>query len=176
EVRTSKLLPRERFAFSESAIELRNPLSEDAVALRPSILVGLLAVLDRNIRAGAERVAIFEIGRTFIPPKGKEERHLGVLLSGNVASAPDWRSQTNRRLDLFDLRGALDVVVPNLSFRAGKFPNLALAVDIYSGNQMIGFGGQLSSAKSSAPGLAFVAELHADLLLKPDEGMEKFRE
>src|SRR5256885_174805 len=42
EVRTSKLLPRERFAFSESAIELRNPLSEDHVALRPSILVRLL--------------------------------------------------------------------------------------------------------------------------------------
>jgi phenylalanyl-tRNA synthetase beta subunit len=74
------LLPRERFAFAENAIELRNPLSEEAVALRPSILGGLLAVLDRNIRAGAARVAIFEIGRTFIPPKGKEERHLGVLL------------------------------------------------------------------------------------------------
>src|SRR5205809_1757808 len=36
EVRTSKLLPRERFAFSARAIELRNPLSEDAAALRPS--------------------------------------------------------------------------------------------------------------------------------------------
>jgi phenylalanyl-tRNA synthetase beta chain len=176
EVRTSKLLPRERFAFSESAIELRNPLSEDAVALRPSILVGLLAVLDRNIRAGAERVAIFEIGRTFIPPKGKEERHLGVLLWGNVASAPDWRSQTNRRLDLFDLRGALDVVVPKLSFRPGNFSDLALPIDIYSGDRMIGFGGQLSSAKSNAPGPVFVAELHADLLLKPDELMKKFRE
>jgi len=176
EVRTSKLLPRERFAFSESAIELRNPLSEDAVALRPSILVGLLAVLDRNIRAGAERVAIFEIGRTFIPPKGKEERHLGVLLSGNVSSAPDWRSQTNRRLDLFDLRGALDVVVPKLSFRPANFSDLALSIDIYSGDRMIGFGGQLSSAKSNAPGPVFVAELHADLLLKPDELTKKFRE
>jgi phenylalanyl-tRNA synthetase beta chain len=176
EVRTSKLLPRKRFAFSESAIELRNPLSEDAVALRPSILVGLLAVLDRNIRAGAERVAIFEIGRTFIPPKGKEERHLGVLLSGNVASAPDWRSQTNRRLDLFDLRGALDVVVPKLSFRPANFSDLALSIDIYSGDRMIGFGGQLSSAKSNALGPVFVAELHADLLLKPDELTKKFRE
>src|SRR5215471_4386356 len=175
EVRTSKLLPRERFAFAESAIELRNPLSEDAVALRPSILVGLLAVLDRNIRAGAERVAIFEIGRTFIPPKGKEERHLGVLLWGNIASEPDWRSQTNRRLDLFDLRGALDVVVPNLSFRSGKFPDLALPVDVYSGDRMIGFGGQLSSAKTSAPGPVFVAELHADLLLR-EEAQRKFSE
>jgi phenylalanyl-tRNA synthetase beta chain len=139
-------------------------------------LVGLLAVLDRNIRAGAERVAIFEIGRTFIPPTGKEERHLGVLLWGNVAGVPDWRSQTNRYLDLFDLRGAIDVVVPNVSFRAGKFPDLALSVDIYSNDRMIGFGGQLSSAKSSAPGSVFVAELHVDLLLNPEGLTRKFRE
>ena len=176
EVRTSKLLPRERFAFSESAIELRNPLSEDHVALRPSILVGLLGVLDRNIRAGAERVAIFEIGRTFIPPSGKEERHLGILLWGNVASAPNWRSPKSRGLDLFDLKGALECVVPNLSFHPGKFPDLALPVDVFSGDQMIGFGGQLSAAKSTAPGPVFVAEVHADLLLMRDELATKFRE
>ncbi|MGH7984546.1 MAG: phenylalanine--tRNA ligase subunit beta [Candidatus Udaeobacter sp.] len=176
EVRTSKLLPRERFAFSESAIELRNPLSEDHVALRPSILVGLLGVLDRNIRAGAERVAIFEIGRTFIPPSGKEERHLGILLWGNVASAPNWRSPKSRGQDLFDLKGALECVVPNLSFRPGKFPDLALPVDVFAGDQLIGFGGQLSSTKSNAQGAVFVAEVHADLLLKPEEATTKFRE
>ena len=176
EVRTSKLLPRERFAFSDSAMELRNPLSEDAVALRPSILVGLLGVLDRNICAGAERVAIFEIGRTFIPPNGKEERHLGVLLWGNAASASDWRSQQKRSVDLFDLKSALECVVPNLSFRHGKFPDLALPVDVFSGDRMIGFGGQLSLAKSNAAGPVFVAELHADLLLSRDEVGIKFRE
>src|SRR3989454_3238527 len=176
EVRTSKLLPRELVAFSEGAIELRNPLSEDHVALRPSILAGLLAVLDRNIRAGAERVAIFEIGRTFIPPSGKEERHLGILLWGNVAAAADWRSQTKRSLDLFDLKGALESVVPDLSFHPGKFPDLALPVDIYSGDRIIGFGGQLSARKSSAPGPVFVAELHADVLLTRDQSEKKFRE
>jgi phenylalanyl-tRNA synthetase beta chain len=176
EVRTSKLLSRERFALSESAIELRNPLSEDHVALRPSILVGLLGVLDRNIRAGAERVAIFEIGRTFIPPSGKEERHLGILLWGNVASAPNWRSPQSRSLDLFDLKGALECVAPNLSFRAGKFPDLALTVDVFSGDQIIGFGGQLSAAKSTAPGPVFVAEVHADLLFMREKLATKFRE
>ena len=176
EVRTSKLLPRERFAFSEGAIELRNPLSEDAVALRPSILAGLLPVLDRNIRAGVERVAIFEIGRTFIPPAGKEERHLGVLLWGNIASAPDWRSAKSRKLDLFDLKGALAAVVPNLSFRSGTFPDLALAADIYSGDRMIGFGGQLAPARSDNPGAVLVAELHADLLFGTTESTKKFRE
>jgi phenylalanyl-tRNA synthetase beta chain len=176
EVRTSKLLPRERFVFTEGAIELRNPLSEDAVALRPSILAGLLPVLDRNIRAGAERVAIFEIGRTFIPPAGKEERHLGVLIWGNVAGTANWRSVSNRGLDLFDLKGALECVVPNLSFRPGKFPDLALPVDVFSGDRMIGFGGQLSAAKTTASGPVFVTELHADLLLVPEELRKKFRE
>jgi len=176
EVRTSKLLPRERFAFSESAIELRNPLSEDHVALRPSILAGLLGVLDRNIRAGAERVAIFEIGRTFIPPSGKEERHVGILLWGNVASAPNWRSPKSRGLDLFDLKGALECVAPNLSFRQGKFPDLALPVDVFSSYRMIGFGGQLLAAKSTAPGAVFVAEVHADLLLMRNELATKFRD
>src|SRR6266446_1628823 len=79
EVRTSKLISRSASALSE-AMELRNPLSEDHVALRPNLISGLLDVLERNIRAGAESVFVFEIGRTFIPPSGKEERHLGILL------------------------------------------------------------------------------------------------
>src|SRR5437763_7544277 len=78
EVRTSKLISRSASAFTEDAIELRNPLSEDHVALRPSLISGLLGVLERNIRAGAESVSVFEIGRAFIPPDGKEERHLGI--------------------------------------------------------------------------------------------------
>ena len=126
EVRTSKLISRSAMA-SDKAVELRNPLSEDHVALRPNLISGLLDVLERNIRAGAESVSIFEIGRVFIPPSGKEERHLGILLSGNIATASDWRSQIKRSLDLFDLKGALESVVPNVSFRAGKFPDFALA-------------------------------------------------
>jgi phenylalanyl-tRNA synthetase beta chain len=176
EVRTSKLISRSASAFSEGAIALRNPLSEDHVALRPSLISGLLEVLERNIRAGAESVSIFEIGRAFIPPSGKEERHLGILLWGNVASAPNWRSQTKRSVDLFDLKGALECVVPNLSFRPGKFPDLALAVEVWSGDQLIGFGRQLSASKSSAPGSALVAELHAELLLARGESAKKFRE
>ena len=175
EVRTSKLISRTTSAFSKGAIELRNPLSEDHVALRPSLISGLLEVLERNARAGAESVSIFEIGRAFIPPSGKEERHLAILLWGNAASTPNWRSQIKRSLDLFDLKGALECVIPNPSFRPGKFPDLALAVEVWSGDQRIGFGGQLSASKSSAPGSVFVAELHADLLLE-SESAKKFQE
>jgi phenylalanyl-tRNA synthetase beta chain len=175
EVRTSKLLSRSASAFSEGAIALRNPLSEDHVALRPDLITGLIGVLERNIRAGAESVSIFEIGRVF-PPSDKEERHLAILLWGNVGRMPNWRSQIKRSLDLFDLKGALECVVPNLSFRPGKFPDLALAVEVWSADQLIGFGGQLSASKSSAPGSVLVAELHADLLLAKGESAKRFRE
>jgi phenylalanyl-tRNA synthetase beta chain len=160
---------------SDKAVELRNPLSEDHVALRPSLINGLLDVLERNVRAGAETAAIFEIGRVFIPPSGKEERHLGILLWGNVESAPNWRSQARRNLDLFDLKGALESVVPNVSFRPGKFPDFALAVEAWSGDQRVGFGGQLLADKSSASSSVLVAELNADLLLHKGGSAKKFR-
>jgi phenylalanyl-tRNA synthetase beta chain len=175
EVRTSKLISRSAMA-SDKAVELRNPLSEDHVALRPNLISGLLDVLERNIRAGAESVSIFEIGRSFSPPRGKEERHLGILLWGNVASAPNWRSQARRSLDLFDLKGALKCVIPNLSFRPGQFPDFALAVDICSADEQIGFGGQLVASKSSAPGPVLVAEVNADLFLDRVASAKKLRE
>jgi phenylalanyl-tRNA synthetase beta chain len=175
EVRTSKLISRSAMA-SDKAVELRNPLSEDHVALRPNLISGLLDVLERNIRAGAESVSIFEIGRAFIPPSGKEERHLGILLWGNVESAPNWRSQARRNLDLFDLKGALKCIIPNLSFRLGQFPDFALAVDVCSAEERIGFGGQLLAGKSSASSSVLVAELNADLLLDKGGSAKKFRE
>ena len=176
EARTSKLIARSATTVGEGAVTLKNPLSEDHVALRPSLIGGLLTVLERNVNAGADSVSIFEIGRAFIPPSGKEERHLAILLWGSAAGAANWRSQDKRSLDLFDLRGALDAVVPNLSFKPGKFPALALGVEVWSGDHKVGFAGQLSAEKSNASGPVIVAELHADLLLETAQSAKKFRE
>ena len=173
EVRTSKLISRSAMA-STKAVELRNPLSEDHVALRPNLISGLLDVLERNIRAGADSVSFFEIGRVFQPSED-EERHLGILLWGNIASASNWRSQTRRDLDLFDLKGILEGIVPNLSFASAKRPDFGLAIEIFSDNKPIGFAGQLSADKSSAPGPVYIAELNLDRV--PTGGSaKKFRE
>jgi phenylalanyl-tRNA synthetase beta chain len=164
EVRTSKLLPSERLAFGENAIELRNPLSKDHVALRPSLLPGLLGVLDHNIRAGAERVAIFETGRVFEPPSGAEKKRVAILLWGNVGSEVHWRNE-KRRVDFFDLKGAIELVRTGLSFRRGQHPNFALAVEITADNQQVGLAGQLTNSLAStidASGGVFVAEVSLD--------------
>jgi phenylalanyl-tRNA synthetase beta chain len=180
EVRTSKLISRHSIAASENAIAVRNPLSEDHVALRPSLLAGLLEVLDRNVRAGTERVAIFELGRVFIPPTGKEERRLGILLWGRATSAPHWRAQTNRSLDFFDLRGAIESLpIGTLSFRGADQSDFALATEILSGGQIIGSAGQLSAGRASgidARGPIVFAELHLDFVLEAQKPGKRFRD
>jgi phenylalanyl-tRNA synthetase beta chain len=178
EARTSKLIPRT--AITESAIELRNPLSEDHVALRPNLLPGLLAVLDRNVRARAERLALFELGRVFVPPDGKEERHLGLLLWGNVSSAPHWRSDEKRKLDFVDLKGAIEsLATPKLSFRRGAHVDLALAAEVFSGDQRIGVTGQLSAKRTSAvdaPAAVFFAELNVEPITGAAQRTKMFHE
>jgi phenylalanyl-tRNA synthetase beta chain len=178
EVRTSKLLPRERFAFGENAIELRNPLSEDHVALRPSLLPGLLGVLDHNIRAGAERVAIFETGRVFEPPSGAEKKRIAILLWGNIASKLHWRNE-KRRVDFFDLKGAIELARTGLSFRRRQHANFALAVEITAGNQLVGLAGQLTNSVAStidASGGVFVAEVSLDFPISGLGSRATFRE
>src|SRR6266545_3868075 len=178
EVRTSKLLPRERLAFGENAIELRNPLSKDHVALRPSLLPGLLGVLDHNIRAGAECVAIFETGRILEPPSGAEKKRGAVLLWGNVGSEVHWRNE-KRRVDFFDLKGAIELARTGLSFRRGQHANFALAVEITAGNQLVGLAGQLTNSLAStidASGGVFVAEISLDFPISGLGSRATFRE
>ncbi len=173
EVRTSKLLPRERFAFGESAIELRNPLSEDHVALRPSLITGLLEVLDRNIRGGAGRVAVFEIGRVFEDTNAVEKKRVAILLWRTVGK------NEKREFDFFDLKGAIEITRSDLSFRRGQNPNLALAVEITRGNQLIGLAGQLSNSVASkldAHGSVFVAEVSLDFPMRGLGSRATFRE
>jgi phenylalanyl-tRNA synthetase beta chain len=146
EGRTSKLIPR-KAAAKEGAIELRNPLSEDHAALRKNFFSPLLDVLERNVLAGAERVAMFELGRVFLPPDGKEERHLGVVLWGKLTPAAHWRSQ-DRTFDYFDLKGVIESVIGPATFKRTEHPDLVLAVEILSNKQRVGFAGQVSSDRT----------------------------
>jgi phenylalanyl-tRNA synthetase beta chain len=180
EVRTSKLIPRSAIALGENAISLRNPLSEDHVALRPSLLAGLLRVFNRNVRASVERVAIFELGHVFIPPTGKEERHLGLLLWGNATSAPHWRLREKHELDFFDLKGAIEsLVIPALSFQRAEHPNFMLYARIWSGNEDIGFAAQLPAEGTSTIGAVravLFTELRVDLVLATHGSARTFHE
>jgi phenylalanyl-tRNA synthetase beta chain len=169
EARTSTLIPRKTGLFGAGALELRNPLSEDHVALRPTLLAGLLDVLARNVRAGASSIRLFELGHIFPTQDAVEKRSLALVFSGDAESNAHWRS-VSRRLDLFDLKGVIETIgIEDLSFRRSEWPALSLCADVLSGSTIIGFLGQLAASHAEATGAAapvFLAELEmrGDLL------------
>jgi phenylalanyl-tRNA synthetase beta chain len=176
EARTSSLIARSEVAKENGAIELRNPLSEDHVALRTSLIPGLLAAVERNVRAGAERIALFEIGNIFAPPTGTQQRKLAITLCGQAISAKNWRTQQKRTLDFFDLRGALNAL-GRFEFRRRKESGFALSAEIFHGSDRIGHGGQLSSASSvGATTPVLVAEIDLATIAQTTEHAERFNE
>jgi phenylalanyl-tRNA synthetase beta chain len=176
EARTSSLIARSEMANANGAIELRNPLSEDHVALRTSLIAGLLGAVARNIRAGTERIALFEIGNTFAPPAGEQQRKLAIALCGQAASVKDWRSAKKRQLDFFDLKGALNVL-GTFEFRRSEQPGFVLMAEIFYETDRIGYGGQLSATTSiGANAPVLIAEIDLRRIAQVKEHAQPFKE
>jgi len=71
-------------------LRLPAPLSAEHAALRTSLLPSLVQAVRHNLDAGAERVALFEIARVYLPAGDElpEERwHLGAIVDGGFLRA-----------------------------------------------------------------------------------------
>ena len=93
-------------------LRLRNTLSSDHEVLRTSLRHSLLEVVDRNLRAGAGEIAIFEVGRVYAPRRGADgplpdEREVvtGALCGGD---RDRWGTPLDRPLDFFDAKGVIE--------------------------------------------------------------------
>ena len=67
------------------ALRIPVPLSAEFAVLRTTLHPSLLEVARRNIDAGNEQVALFEIARVYLPGEGDlpdEHRHVGAILEG----------------------------------------------------------------------------------------------
>ncbi|MEP7078564.1 MAG: phenylalanine--tRNA ligase subunit beta [Chthoniobacterales bacterium] len=177
EARTSALVPR---AFKEEALPLKNPLSEDHVALRPTLIPGLLSVLERNLRLGATSTRVFELGRVFRAGDGKESRNLALVFSGRAQAEPHWRSGAEWQLDFFDVKGVLESLGRTvLSFRRTEKADFAFAAEILGEDKILGLAGQLSGARTAALGAhapVLVAEIALEEMLTDDANAPVFRE
>src|SRR4051794_22328356 len=174
EVRTSLLIARSELAQTRGAMELCNPLSEDQVALRTSLIGGLLGVVARNTRAGAERIALFEIGNTFAPANAEQRRKLAITLCGQVASAKHWRGAKKRPLDFFDLKGALSSLGA-FEFRRSKQAGFVLAAEIFHIKDRIGYAGQLSGT-TAAGAAVLAAEIDLAGIASAKKDAKRFKE
>jgi len=183
EVRSSRLVPRAVLGsgFAERAAELRNALNEDHVALRPSLIPGLLDVVGRNLRAGVSSIALFEVGRVFDPETAVEGQRLAIALTGAPTNTAGWRGEDKRRFDIFDLKGVIDSIAHSCRRDYAKIshPSLALAARITLNAKAAGTLGQLARSLASdldATSGVFVAEFALDGILAARHSANRFTE
>ena len=98
-------------------LRLKNTLSSDREVMRPTLRHALLETVERSLRAGADEVAVFEAGRVYRPRRDEsggfaglpEEREVVVGALAGV-DLDRWGRPTDRALDFFDAKGALEAV------------------------------------------------------------------
>ncbi len=155
-------------------IRVSRPLSEDHAVMRPSLVPGLVATAERNIRRGVRELRFFEEGRQFRnagggKAKDLESDRLALFMSGS-ANADSWAQDSDRNVDLFDLKAVVQSLVPNHSIHFTIRPRdgFILAGDIVVAGKVVGVYAQLSPRRGREIGLdspAFVAEMATQKLL-----------
>jgi phenylalanyl-tRNA synthetase beta chain len=156
---------------------LQHPLSSDMNVLRPSLLPGLLDALRHNIARQNADVALFEIGRVFLQPDGKfkEERRLGVALTGRRAPAFWTGADRDAKFDIYDLKGALEEFLDQFGLRGVTWARREASHSFFLESAAIQLGkltlgeiGQLSPVLQKRYDLrdaVFLAELNFDQVL-----------
>ena len=118
----ARVLPVEDLAIIRP-LRLRNTLSSDREVLRPTLRHAVLETVERNIRAGAESIAVFEAARAFLPhyaegrPLPEEREHVTGAVAG--VEVDRWGRASDRRLDFFDAKGILEAAFESLGVAVG---------------------------------------------------------
>jgi len=100
-------------------IKVLNPLTSERTHLRRTLLPALLNTAGENLRF-LDRVAIFELGRVFMPQPDAtlpaEPRRLAALMVG-PREPITWQPHDVTPLDFFDLKGVVETLISRLALR-----------------------------------------------------------
>lgn len=116
EVITYSLLKEEdikKFGNKGDIESVLKPISSDRTSLRQSLLNGGLGVINYNKNRNIANTFIFEIGNVFA--KGIEDKHLSILLSGEVNTL-HW-NKTSTPIDFYYLSGILSKIMVELDIK-----------------------------------------------------------
>ncbi|MCH8847768.1 MAG: phenylalanine--tRNA ligase subunit beta [Chloroflexi bacterium] len=131
-------------------LRVANPLSREQEFLRTSLRGPVLRAAATGIRQSASGVALFEIGRIFLPREGDlpEEREIAV----GVFAGPRGRSlwDAERALDFYDAKGVVEALIGRL----GVSPGFERATDDLL------HPGRTASVLANGKPVGIVGELH----------------
>jgi len=136
------------------AVELANPISDEASVMRTSMLPGMLNMLAYNLNRGTANVRLFEAGNVFeaLGEKTVELKRLCIGATGNATEGGV--HQAARPLSFFDLKGDVeDLLAPFASWTVYYDAN---AADFYH-------PGRSARAVMDGTTVAQFGQLHPDV-------------
>lgn len=168
---------------------LMNPLTVDQSVLRTSLLPGLLTTVRDNRFHDEKDLRLFEWGKRFTRQQGAAQPLETIALAAAMTGAAqpkEWYS-TERRVDFYDIKGAVEGLLNGLGIEEARFERDAsfpgydpeVSCGIYASGRHLGQVGAAASALRRAYELKdtplFLFELDVDRLLSVMGGDKQFR-
>lgn len=166
-------------APEREALCLRDPAAENQELMRTTLLPGLLAAAQYNVRRRVDTVALFEIGRVFLG-RGEgvlpdERQKLAAICMGS-SRVSTWNLPNEyQEMDFYWLKGVVEQLcmrlnVGDLRFERAERSSLhpGRSATVIVGGQQIGHLGEISREVQRAydlPSPAVVLELDLDTLI-----------
>lgn len=168
-------------------VQLANPLSVEYEYMRQTLLNTTLEAVERNLRY-LDRVAVFEIGRIYLPQPDerlpKEPRRLSMALTG-PREGRSWLTSEREMVDFYDLKGIVETLCAHLGIEDVKYapadhdtfqPGRAATVSV--GKKEVGVLGEVHPVVRDNYDLPerriALAELDLEVLLREAEPLQQF--
>ena len=161
----------------DKLIDISNPITEDFVTMRPTLLYSLIKNAKDNMNRNISNIRFFEVSRTFEKAEelAKEDIKMGIILSGENDKTL-WNPKPVH-YDFYDLKGIVEEIFSKL-----KFQNFSLkrsvqtefhpgrSADVFVGKEYIGSFGEIHPDVLENFDLnkktVLVAEFNIDLIKK----------
>jgi phenylalanyl-tRNA synthetase beta chain len=116
EDREGRRFPKDAPVDDRPFIRIANPVTNDRVVMRHSLLASVLEIIEKNARI-RDRIAIFELGPVYWISEGEvlpEERDQLVIALTGPRENPTWLGADTFPMDFFDLKGVLEALFDQL--------------------------------------------------------------
>ncbi len=102
----------------ENEVAMLNPLSQDLLLLRQSLLPGLLESLSYNINRQQANIRLYEFGKSYhkFGEGYVENKHLSIVATGDTKDE-NWISSTEK-ISFFQLKGVVESILKRLGLRS----------------------------------------------------------
>lgn len=172
------------FLSKEQSVEILNKLSEDLGVLRQKLVFNGLEVIAHNVNRKQKDLKLFEFGKGYTKVSGEyvEKNYLALYMTGNIEEETWIRPA--RAVDFQDLSSVVHKTLKKFKLPSSKTSAIheegyQYALQLYSGENVIGTWGQLSTDIIGLTELkqpVFYAEFDWDLLVDYAKGTLLYQE